>query len=103
LPDPRVRTAALPAEWAEGLTFPDLAIDREPSWNERDILGWFGERTPAFFEPLEIWHLPVLRTAFERSVGRRPRPDRSYRPSWPVRARHFGQRLAAAARRRLPL
>ena len=103
LPDPRARTAPMPAEWAGGLTFPDLAIDREQSWNERDILGWFDERTPAFFEPLEIWHVPVLRNAFERSAGRQPMPDRSYRPSWPVRARHFGKRLAAAARRRLPL
>jgi hypothetical protein len=101
LPDPRVRTAAVPAAWSEGLTFPDLAIDREPSWNERDILAWFAERGPAFFEPLEIWHLAPLRDAFVRAVGRRPRPDRSYRPSWPVRARHFGRRVAAAARRRL--
>ena len=103
LPDPRARTAALPAAWADGLTFPDLAVDREPSWNERDILGWFDRDTPEFFEPLEIWHIPVLRDAFERRVGRRPRPDRSYRPSWPTRARHFGRRVAAAARRRLPL
>jgi hypothetical protein len=103
LPDPRAVTAALPAAWVDGLTFPDLAIDREPSWNERDILGWFDERTPQFFEPLEIWHIAVLRDAFERRVGRRPRPDRSYRPSWPTRARHFGRRVAAAARRRLPL
>ena len=101
LPDPRARTAELPAAWAEGLTFPDLAIDREPSWNERDILGWFEQHTPEFFEPLEIWHIPVLRGAFERRAGRRPLPDRSYRPSWPSRARDFGRRVAAAARRRL--
>jgi glycosyltransferase involved in cell wall biosynthesis len=103
LPDPRVRTAEMPAAWAEGLSFPDLAIDREPSWNERDILAWFDEHGPTFFEPLEIWHVPALREVFERRVGRRPRPDRSYRPSWPARARHFGRRVAAAARRRLPL
>jgi glycosyltransferase involved in cell wall biosynthesis len=103
LPDPRVRTAEMPAAWAEGLSFPDLAIDREPSWNERDILAWFDEHGPTFFEPLEIWHVPALREVFERRVGRRPRPDRSYRPSWPARARQFGRRVAAAARRRLPL
>jgi hypothetical protein len=103
LPESRVHTAELPAAWAEGLTFPDLAIDREQSWNERDILTWFATHGPAFFEPLEIWHIPTLREAFVRRVGRQPRPDRSYRPSWPARARHFGRRVAAAARRRLPL
>jgi glycosyltransferase involved in cell wall biosynthesis len=101
LPDASVRTADVPAAWTEGLTFPDLAIDREQSWNERDILAWFDERTPEFFEPLEIWHIPVLRERFEHRAGRRPRPDRSYRASWPARARHFGRRVAAAARRRL--
>ena len=34
---------------------------------------WFEQHTPEFFEPLEIWHIPVLREAFERRVGRRPR------------------------------
>jgi glycosyltransferase involved in cell wall biosynthesis len=103
LPDQRVRTVDMPSTWVEGLTFPDLGVDREPSWNERDILAWFDTHGPAFFEPLEIWHIRSLREAFERQVGRGPRPDRSYRPSWPARARHFGRRVAAAARRRLPL
>ena len=101
LPDRNARTAEIPREWTEGLTFPDLAVDREPSWNEREILAWFDARTPAFFEAVEIWHIPALRDAFERQVGRPPRPDLSYRPSWPARARHFGRRVAAAARRRL--
>jgi glycosyltransferase involved in cell wall biosynthesis len=103
LPGSRVHTSPMPAAWAEGLTFPDLAVDREPSWNERDILAWFETHGPAFFEPLEIWHIPALRDAFVRRVGRRPRPDRSYRPSWRARARDFGLRVAAAALRRLPL
>jgi hypothetical protein len=102
LPNSGVRTVEMPAAWAEGLTFPDLAIDREPSWNEREILAWFNQHGPAFFEPLEIWHIPVLRDAFVRRVGRRPRPDRSYRPPWTVRAAQFAGRMAAAARRRLP-
>lgn len=101
LPDSGIHTVEMPASWAEGLTFPDLAIDREQSWNERDILAWFDQHGPAFFEQLEIWHIPVLRQAFVRRVGRRPRPDRSYRPPWPVRAALFGRRLAAAVRRRL--
>ena len=72
LPDPAVRTADVPAAWVEGVTFPDPAIDREPTWQERDILGWFDTYTPAFFEPLEIWHIAKLRDQFRRRVGRSP-------------------------------
>ena len=103
LPDPAVRTEEVPASWMEGITLPDLAVDRIPSWQERDILGWFEARTPEFFEPLEIWHIGVLRDEFRRRTGRSPEPDRSYRPSWPLRARLFGRRLVSAARRRLPV
>jgi hypothetical protein len=96
-----VPTVGVPSEWVTDVTMPDLAIDREPSWQERDILAWFDDRTPEFFEPLEIWHIARLRAAFERRTGRRPRPDRSYVPSWPQRARTFGRRVVGAARRRL--
>src|SRR5262249_4893250 len=36
LPDAGVRTEPLDAAWVEGVTMPDLSIDREPSWAERD-------------------------------------------------------------------
>jgi hypothetical protein len=101
LPSVPVRTREMPAEWSEGLTFPDFSIDRDVSWSERDLLRWFDERTPEFFEPLEIWHLPSLEAAFRRHAGRRPRPDRSYRPPWPTRAMRLGRRALAAARQRL--
>ena len=103
LPNSRVPTAAVPPAWVEGVTMPDLAIDRVPAWQERDILGWFDAHTAEFFEPLEIWHVVTLRDEFRRRVGRLPRPDRSYLPAWPTRARRFGRRVVAAARRRLPL
>ncbi len=101
LPSAPVRTSGVPGAWTEGLTFPDFSIDRDVSWSERDVLRWFEERTPEFFEPLEIWHLPALEAAFRRHAGRRPRPDRSYRPSWPTRAMRLGRRAVAAARQRL--
>jgi len=103
LPDPRVQTTEVPAAWLEGLTFPDFSVDREVSWSERDIFAWFAEHTPEFFEPLEIWHLAALEDAFRAHAGRRPRPDRSYLPSWSERARHLGRRVVSAARRRLPI
>jgi len=94
LPDVNLRTAPTPAHWIEGLTFPDLSVDREPTWQERDVLQWFGERSPEFFEPLEIWHIPELRDAFRRHAGRNPRPDRSYRPPWHARAAALARRAA---------
>ena len=101
LPAPRARTAPAPAEWLRDLTFPDLSVDREESWTDRDLLRWFAERTPQHFEPLEIWHVARLREEFVRAAGRRPRPDRSYRPTWPARAQSVARRIAAGARRRL--
>jgi glycosyl transferase family 2 len=102
LPGADLRTAPTPAEWIEGLTFPDPSIDREPTWQERDVFEWFDRRTPLYFEPLEIWHIPELHDAFRRYAGRSPRPDRSYRPPWPARAGRFARRIAAGAWRRLP-
>jgi hypothetical protein len=103
LPSPAVRTEPVPPAWVEGITFPDLTIDRIPSWQEREVRELFDAHSPAFFEPLEIWHIDALRDEFRRRVGRSPRPDRSYLPSWPARARLFGRRMASAVRRRLPV
>lgn len=105
LPRSRVRTAPVPHDWVADVTFPDLSIDREVTWQEREVLDWFADKGPAFFEPLEIWHVPVLRDAFVRSVGRGPRPDRSHHPSLSARAAAAGgkmaRRVVGAARRRL--
>jgi len=103
LPAPRARTAPVPPAWVHDVTFPDLAVDDDESWTDRDLVRWFTEHTPQHFEPLEIWHIARLRDEFVRATGRRPRPDRSHRPPWPVRARSFARRIAAGARRRLRL
>jgi hypothetical protein len=102
MPARRVRTAPVPPEWVRDVTFPDQSGDGVPSWHERELRAWFDGYGIEHFEPLEIWHLPVLRDEFRRRVGRTPRPDRSYLPPWPVRARRFGGRVVHAARRRLP-
>jgi glycosyl transferase family 2 len=100
-PASRAKTTAVPPEWIVDVPFPDAA-DSEPSWHERDIRAWFDQYGIERFEPLEIWHIPVLYDEFRRRTGRRPRPDRTYLPSRPVRARRFVGRIYHAARRRMP-
>jgi hypothetical protein len=98
---PRARTVPVPPEWVADIVFPDGEGDLEGSWHEREILAWFDQYGIERFEPLEIWHIDVLRDEFRRRVGRSPKPDRSYLPPWPVRAQRFGRRMLNAARRRL--
>ena len=101
LPAWYVQTAPIPRDWLEGVTLPSTAIDAEPSWQEAEIIGWFNERGVEFFEPLEIWHVPALRAEFRRRLGRNPKPDRSYMPPWPDRARRLSKRVFHAVRRRI--
>ena len=101
IPPRHVETAPVRPEWIEDVTFPDLAIDRQRSWQEAEICRWFDERGAAFFEPLEIWHLPRLRREFAGRMHREPIPDRSYRPGLPERAWAFVQRAADRAQRLL--
>jgi hypothetical protein len=101
LPWGRVRAAPIPPAWVQDVTFPDTSIDQTQSWQEREVLRLFDEHSVEFFEPLEIWHIPRLREEFERRVGRQPKADRSYLPSWSTRALRFKERVVTAARRRL--
>jgi len=101
-PVARVKTTPVPHDWVGDLTFPDLAkVDSEPSWHQADMMAWFDERGIEFFESLEIWHNPALAQEFRRRVGRNPRPDRSYLPAWPERARKLSARVVNAVRRRV--
>jgi len=65
------------------------------------VLTWFNERGSEFFEPLEIWHVPVLRDEFKRRTGRTPHPDRSYRKPFVQRARTFSRHALNAVKRTL--
>src|SRR5262249_57522752 len=77
-------------------------IDGEPAWHQAEILAWFDAHGIELFEPLEIWHAPLLRHEFKRRTGRTPRPDRSYREPLPKReigrasCRERGERAAGA-------
>jgi hypothetical protein len=101
LPEWYVRTEDLPDAWRRDITLPDAMVDCQPAWHETEILGWFAERGVEFFEPLEIWHVPSLRSEFRRRTGRSPRPDRSYLPPRLVRARQLGRRVFKAVQRRV--
>jgi len=101
LPEWHVPTAPIPPAWLEGVTLPGADVDRQPTWQLTDILGWFDTRGVEFFEPLEIWHVDRLRAEFKRRTGRSPRPDRSYREPWIRRARSVTRRLLNAAKRTL--
>ena len=101
LPEWRVPTAPIPAEWLDGVTLPGADVDAQPTWQQADVLGWFDERGVEFFEPLEIWHVDLLRREFRRRAGRLPRPDRSYREPWTRRARSLGLRALNHIRHRL--
>ncbi len=96
-----VPTDDIPAEWLQGVTLPGTEVDREPTWQQAEILAWFDARGIEFFEPLEIWHVPLLRDEFRRRTGRTPRPDRSYREPLARRARVFSRRALNAVKRRL--
>jgi hypothetical protein len=101
LREPYVHTEPVPQSWLADVTMPSSTIDRQPSWHEAEIRGWFDERGIEFFEPLEIWHLPVLRREFRQRTGRSPRPDRSYLPPRLVRAKKLGRRVFHAVKRRV--
>jgi hypothetical protein len=99
LPPARVKTTAVPDDWTRGLAFPDIRDDGN-TWQQKEIMAWLDEHGPERFESLEIWHIPQLRRVFRERVGRRPRPDRSYRPPLSNRARRLAGRVVRGTRRR---
>jgi glycosyl transferase family 2 len=101
LPRWHVPTAPIPAEWLGGVTLPGTEVDGEPTWQQAEIFEWFDTRGIELFEPLEIWHVPLLRDEFKRRTGRTPRPDRSYREPLAKRAHTFSRRALNRVKRAL--
>jgi hypothetical protein len=96
-----VRTSPLPADWLDGVTIPGESVSGQPTWHDAEMLRLFDEKGVEFFEPLEIWHLPLLRREFRRRTGRQPRPDRSHIAPLPARLSRFGGRILRAVKRRI--
>jgi hypothetical protein len=72
LDDPSARCEHIPAAWQEGLVGLDTLRSATPGFYQHDVLRYFAQEGPAFFEPLEIWHLPALREQFVTTLGREP-------------------------------
>jgi len=95
------RMTPVPTAWLDGVTLPAASVDNEPAWHDAEMLQLFDEKGIEFFEPLEIWHLPLLRQEFRRRTGRDPHPDRSHIAPLPVRLSRLAGRLFRAVRRRV--
>lgn len=75
LDDNAAMTETVPAEWTNGMNFPDQNIlDSEDNIRLREIMAWFEKYGIGFFEPLQIWHISVLREEFEKTMAREPKP-----------------------------
>ena len=73
LDDPKASTVFLPVEWYERITGLDSLSSATNDWFEEAILDFFSRKPIEWFEPLQIWHIPVLRERFVKEVGREPR------------------------------
>lgn len=67
-----IRLASVPDSWVEGIPLTEMK-PCPPSWQWKEMLRLFDEKGIEFFEPLEIWHIPMLREEFQRRTGRLPR------------------------------
>lgn len=77
LDGPHVVLEPTPPEWLTGIPIPVISgMDISRSWQYQQILEWFEKYGAAFFERLEIWHIPRLRDIFMKSAGRVPKPKR---------------------------
>ncbi|MGH9277651.1 MAG: hypothetical protein ACRD12_06035 [Acidimicrobiales bacterium] len=76
LDGPLVRSRPIDPAWVSHLPSLETLESRDAGWQLDQLLNWFDRYTPAYFEPLQIWHVPVLRQAFEAAEGRPPRPAR---------------------------
>lgn len=74
LDDPHAHLKPIPPEWLAGIDIPSGLESLPPGWHLDEILAWFDQYEIAFFEPLQIWHIPELRGEFLDRVGREPRP-----------------------------
>jgi hypothetical protein len=95
--DPRARLRDVPRAWWMGLDIPP-ALENEPAgWHRSSVEALFAQHGIEFFEPLQIWHIPELRSHFVRTTRRQPKPE----PAHPLTAAYWYSRLRKAIHSRL--
>lgn len=75
LDGPRIRTRPMDRSELSHLPSLEPITTVPPGWHLDELLRWFGAYGPAHFEPLQIWQVPALASAFESAEGRPPRPQ----------------------------
>jgi glycosyltransferase involved in cell wall biosynthesis len=60
-------------EWYDDIILPDIKNGITDMWQYEQIISWFDKHGIEFFEPLQIWHIPELRTEFIKRTGHDPK------------------------------
>ncbi len=68
----KTQLESVPFEWLKDLMIPEEIMTFQSKWHQNQIFEWFDKYGIQFFEPLQIWHIPKLRQAFEARMGRIP-------------------------------
>jgi len=82
LDTPNVKTKNVQTNWTSGIVQPNILLElkkdteRKTNWHLKEILQWFDKYGVTFFEPLQIWHIPVLKKEFVRRANRAPKSER---------------------------
>lgn len=65
--------SAIPEEWKEGVAFPEVCLDDDPTklWRFKQLEEWFAKHGSAYFQKLQIWHEPHIKALAENSKGKR--------------------------------
>lgn len=79
LDDRNVKLKDIPKNWLKGLDLPKKPNLLGSELKIKEIFIWFDKYGIEFFEPLQIWHIPILREEFLKRTGRTPR---NYLLSW---------------------
>ncbi len=59
-------------EWFTDMSYEYEERPIESDWRYKEILSWFEKYGVEYFEPLQIWHIDLLRALFMKKTGRSP-------------------------------
>jgi len=72
--DSGAETSPVPQEWLDGIVLPQESGEEGAKLQLEEIFSLFNQYNVKFFEPLEIWHVPELKSEFIKKMGREPKP-----------------------------